>query len=143
MPIAPTETRRKTRPAEPRARKALTRNRPIPGHRVGEVGLVGPLELLPEVGALAEDLAHHGLGVAAPGARGLELAQAAVDPDARRRAGLAVQVGSTELDERLQEGLDGLWSGRVDDHLGQNSESSAPSASEVDVRGLHVGGFDS
>ena len=103
--MAPTLTRRKTRPAEPRERNALTRKRPTPEQRVGEVGLVGAVELLDQV--LAQHLADHLLGVGGREVAGLQLAQAAVDAHPGRRADLAVQVGATALHEGAQEGLDG------------------------------------
>ena len=83
--MAPTLTRRKTRPAEPRERNALTRNRPRPGTRVGEVGLVG-LRRTPRPGRRAAPRATMCSVSAGVRLRRLQLAQAAVDAHPRRRA---------------------------------------------------------
>ena len=76
------------------------------GRGVREVGLVGALELLDEV--RTQDLADERLRVGRHEDRGLELAQAAVDADSRRRPDLAVQVGSATFEKCPKVRLDGL-----------------------------------
>src|SRR5262249_8841610 len=73
------------------------------GEGVREVGLVGPPELLHQV--LTENLGDHALGVLGAQVPGLQLAQPAVDSDTRRRADLAVQVGTPAFHEATQEWL--------------------------------------
>jgi hypothetical protein len=66
---------------------------PEPSHAwpgVGEVGLVGPLELVVQVGA--DELAQQGLGGLGGEAGTVEDDEPAVDPHARRRPDLEVQV---------------------------------------------------